>query len=154
MQFDNVRLRFEKKDLRPVLICTGVERLILEDFKFPRLPEVTEAIVLNDTTDVHLGNSDFFMIEPNYNELKFMADSSISKIRAGELFQVRLVVENGRKEGLAKIGLVVAEQKIIRWLWLRAGEKKEVVFKGLTAPDAGTYQIRCGNISQNLQVEK
>ena len=154
LQFDNVRLRFEKKDLRPVLICSGVERLILEDFKFPHVPEVTEAIVLNDTIDVHLGNSDFFMIEPNYNELKFTAANSIGKIRAGELYQARLLVANGRKEGLAKIELAVAEQKIIRWLWLQAGEKKEVVFNGLTAPDAGIYQVQYGDMTQNLQVEK
>jgi len=57
-------------------------------------------------------------------------------------------------EGLAKIKLTAARQKTNRWLWLRAGGKKEVVFKGLIAPDAGIYKVRCGGITQNLQVEQ
>ena len=153
LQFDNVRLRFEKEDLRPVLICTGVDQLTLEDFKFPLPPEVPEAMVLNDTKDVRLHNVDFTTINPRYTELKLVADDTVGKIRAGKSFQANLVVKNGKQEGLAKIELAVAGEKIIRWLWLQAGEKKEVLFKDLTAPEAGTYQVQCGDIVQNLQVE-
>ncbi len=154
LQFDNVRLRFEKKDLRPVLICTGVDQLTLEDLKFPLPPETPEAIVLNDTMHVQLHNVDFPMINPRCIELKLMADNTVGKISAGQPYKASLVVENGKQEGLAKIELTMAGEKIIRWLWLRAGEKKEVVFKGLTAPDAGTYEVRCGGMVQNLQVEQ
>ena len=154
LQFDNVRLRFEKEDLRPVLICTGVDRLILEDFKFPLLPETPEAMVLNDTMHVQLGNADFPIIEPNCTELILVADGTIGRITAGKPYQAKIVVENGKQEGLAKIELAVAGQKKTRWLWLRAGEKKEILFKGLTAPDAGTYQIRCGDMTQSLRVER
>jgi len=153
LQFDNVRLRFEKEDLRPVLICTGVDRLILEDFKFPLLPEVPEAMVLNDTTNVQLQNFDFPIINPRCNELKIMTDDTDGKIRAGKPYHINFVVENSKQEGLAKIELVVAEQKITRWLWLKAAEKKTVVINRLTAPDAGTYQAQCGDLAQNLQVE-
>jgi len=153
LQFDNVRLRFEKEDMRPVLICTGVDQLTLEDFKFPLPPEAPEAMVLNDTKHVRLHNVDFTTIDPRCTELQLVADDTIGKISAGKLYQASLVVENGKQEGLAKIELAVAEQKIIRWLWLQAGEKKEVLFKSLTAPDVGTYQVRCGDMAQNLQVE-
>jgi len=153
LQLDNVRLRFEKQDLRPVLICSGVDRLILEDFKFPLPPEALEAMVLNGTKHVQIHNVDFPMLEPRCTELKLMADGTESKIRAGKPYQINCVVENGKQEGLAKIELTVAEQKMIRWLWLRSDEKKEVLFKELTAPNAGTYQARCGDVAQNLQVE-
>jgi hypothetical protein len=93
------------------------------------------------------------MIEPSCTELKFMADNTIGTINTGKPYQAKIVVENARQEGLAKIELAIAEQKITRWLWLKAGEKKAVVFNGLTAPDAGTYQVRCGDIARNLQVE-
>jgi len=152
LQFDNVRLRFEKKDLRPVLICTGVDRLTLEDFKFPLPPEAPEAMVLNDTKHVRLHNVDFPMINPSCIELIFMANNTAGKINAGKHYQANLLVENDKQEGLAKIELAVPEQKITRWLWLKTGEKKEVIFKGLTAPDPGSYQVRCGGITQNLQV--
>jgi hypothetical protein len=153
LQLDNVRLRFEKEDLRPVLICTGVDRLTLEDFKFPILPDAPEAMVLNDTRHVQLHNVDFPLIDPRCTELKFMADDTVGKISAGKPYHAGLVIENKKQEGLAKIELVVAGQKKIRWLWLRAGEKKEVAFKALTAPNAGIYQVRCGDMAQNLQVE-
>jgi len=153
LQLDNVRLRFEKDDLRPVLICTGVDLLTLEDFRFPLPPEAPEAMVLNDTRHVQLHNVDFPMIDPRCTELKLMADNADGKISAGKSYKASLVVENGKQEGLAKIKLTVAKQKITRWLWLRASEKKEVVFNGLTAPDAGTYQVRCGDMTQNFRVE-
>ena len=154
LQFDNVRLRFEKEDLRPVLICTGVDRLTLEDFKFPLLPDVPEAMVLNDTRDVRLHNVDFPIIEPRCTELKLLADETIGRIAAGKPYCSNVKIENGNQEGLAKIELTVAGQKTTRWLWIRTSEKKEVLFKDLTAPDAGNYEVRCGDISENLRVER
>jgi hypothetical protein len=153
LQFDNVRLRFEKEDLRPVLICTGVDQLTLEDFKFPIPPKTPEAMVLNNTKHVDLHNVDFPMINPRCIELKIMADDKVGKVSSGKPYHANLVIENGKQEGLAKIELTVAEKKIIRWLWLRPGEKKEVLFKELTAPDVGTFQVRCGDITQNVKVE-
>jgi hypothetical protein len=154
LQLDNVRLRFEKEDLRPVLICTGVDRLILEDFKFPLLPEVPEAMVLNDTMQVRLCNADFPIIEPRCTELRLMADDTVGRIITGKPYQANIVVENGKQEGLAKIELSVESQKNLRWMWIRAGEKKEVLFKDLTAPDAGTYNVRCGDMTQRLRIEQ
>ncbi|MFH1716651.1 MAG: glycosyl hydrolase family 28-related protein [Planctomycetota bacterium] len=54
LDFDNVRLRCEKEDKRPVLICDGVERLKLTDFKYPRLTDATEALVLRDVGEVQI----------------------------------------------------------------------------------------------------
>jgi hypothetical protein len=153
LQLDNVRLRFEKEDLRPVLICTGVDRLTLDDFKFPLPSEAPEAMVLNNTTQVQLHNVDFPIINPRFLDFKIMSDDITGKIRAGKPYQVNLVVENANQEGLAKIELAVAEQKITRWLWLKPGGRKEILFKELTATDAGTYQVRCGNMIKNFQIE-
>ena len=47
LQFDNIRLRCEKDDLRPVLVCYGVEQLTLEDFKFRRSAGVSDPLVLD-----------------------------------------------------------------------------------------------------------
>ena len=54
LQLDNVRLRCEKNDLRPVLICDDVGQLMLEDFKFPRLGAVPEPLVLNNVEKVEI----------------------------------------------------------------------------------------------------
>ena len=55
LRFDNVRLRYEKEDLRPVLICNGVDRLTLEDFSFPQAAQAAEPLVLNDVDHVQRG---------------------------------------------------------------------------------------------------
>lgn len=154
LQFDNVRLRLEKEDLRPVLICTGVDRLTLEDFKFPLLADAPEAMVLNDTRYVRLNNVDFPLIKPLCTDLKLLADETVGRIAVGKPFSVNVTVENGKQEGLAKIELSVAEHKTIRWLWLRPGEINEATFKDLIAPDAGAYQVQCGNITQSLVIER
>jgi len=154
LQFDNVRLRCEKKDLRPVLICNGVERLTLEDFKFPHSAEAPKALVLNDVMQVRLRGVDFPTVEPRCTELKLVADDAAGRITSGKPYSATVTVENGKQEGLAKIELAVTGQKTARWLWLQAGEKKNVVFKRLTAPDAGTHEVQCGNVKQILHVER
>lgn len=52
LQLDNVRLRCEKEDLRPVLICENVQQLRMEDLKFPRVEGVSEPLVLNNVAKV------------------------------------------------------------------------------------------------------
>ena len=154
VQFDNVRLHFEKEDFRPVLICTGVDRLMLDDFKFPLMPEVPEAMVLNDTNNVQLYDVDFHTVNPRCTELNLAVSRAGGQITTGEPFDARVVVENGNQEGLAKIELDVAGRKSVRWLWLKAGEKKEVLFKSLTIPEAGNYEVQCGDMTENLRIER
>ena len=56
LTFDNVRLRYEKEDFRPVLICNRIDRLVLQDFSFPQPAEVEESIVLSNVSSVQRGN--------------------------------------------------------------------------------------------------
>ncbi len=56
LQFDNVRLRYEKEDFRPVMICNRIDRLVLQDFSFPQPAEVEESIVLSNVGSVQRGN--------------------------------------------------------------------------------------------------
>lgn len=54
LQLDNVRLRCEKDDMRPVLLCDAVKQLTLEDFKFSRIAGVADPLVLNDVEQVEV----------------------------------------------------------------------------------------------------
>ena len=56
LTFDNVRLRYEKEDLRPVIICDRVDRLTLQDFSFPQSDQADEPVVLNDVKHVQRGS--------------------------------------------------------------------------------------------------
>ena len=154
LTFDNVRLRYEKEDLRPVLMCEGIEWLTLEDFKFPPPAQISEAFVLDDVEHLQLRDMNFSTVESHCIELKLITDDIASRLTAGKPYSVIVTIENGKHKGLAKIELIAAEQKKTRWLWLQAGQNKDVLFKELTAPNAGTYEVRCGNITKPMQVEK
>jgi hypothetical protein len=154
LQLDNVRLRFEKEDLRPVLICTGVDQLVLDGFKFPLVPQAPEAMVLNDTNNVQLHDVDFNAANPRCTELNLVPNDTAGRFISGKPFEANVVVENGGREGLVKIELDVAGQKNVRWLWLHTGEIKEVLLKDLNIPEAGNYEVRCGDITRNLRIER
>lgn len=57
LELDNVRLRYEKEDLRPVLICNDVDRLTLKDFSYPQTAQVAEPLVLTDVGHVQRGGA-------------------------------------------------------------------------------------------------
>ena len=153
LTFDNVRLRCEIEDLRPVLMCKNVEQLTLEDFKFPPPSSISEAFALDNVTDIKLHSMKFSTVKPCCIEFKLATNNINNKIKAGKSYSVIVTVENGKVKGLAKIELTAAKQKKIRWLWLQSGEKKEVTFQGLIAPNTGTYEMRCGDITKTLHVE-
>ncbi len=151
--FDNVRLHCEKEDLRPVLMCKDVQQLTLEDFKFPPPLNISETFALDDVTNIKLRGMKFSTVISNCIELKQTTNNTNNRIKAGKPYSIIVTVENGKRKGLTKIELVAAKQSKIRWLWLQPGEKKEVLFQELIAPETGTYEVRCGNITESLHVE-
>ncbi len=155
--FDNVRLRCEKEDSRPVLMCEGIEWLTLEEFKYPPPVEINGAFALDDVMNIQLSGMKFLTFEPRYIELKLITNDTTHRLTVGKPYSAIVTVENVKQKrliGLLKIELVAAGQKKNRWLWLLSGEKKKVIFQGLIAPKAGTYEVRCGNITKSLHVEQ
>jgi len=153
LQFDNVRLRCEKEDLRPVLICDAVERLVMDGFKFQRPAGAPDPLVLNDVANVLLCDADLPTAAPRVAGLELISEDSQGRFLAGKPYSLSVTLENGGKEGLAKVEAVVAEQMTTRWVWLRPNEKKNIVFKGLLAPAAGSHEVQCGDVKQVLRVE-
>jgi len=64
LQFDNVRLRYERDDLRPVLICDGIKQLVLDNFKFHRPAYKTVRPVLNNVEQLDVHDSDVSPVQP------------------------------------------------------------------------------------------
>lgn len=153
LSFENVRLTYAKEDSRPVMICNGVERLNLGSFRFSRPASAAELLVLKNVGQVRLQDGDISILEPHCSEVKFITEDTAGRFHAGKPYKVSVTVKNGSQKGLGKIELAVAEQKTTNWVWLRPNEQKEVVFQGLTAPDAGTYELRVGGLNRSLLVE-
>jgi hypothetical protein len=154
LQFDNVRLRCGKENLRPVLICKGVDHLTLEDFKFTHSGSAADLFVLDNVDQVQVQETNVSIVQPRCREVKLTSEDASGRFITGAKYTVSVTVGNGSEEGLAKVEVTVAGETTTRWIWVRPNEKKEVLFQGLTAPDAGTYEVRCGNVTQSLRVER
>jgi len=154
LQFDNVRLRCEKEDLRPVLLCNGVRRLTLDGFKFPHSADAANLMVLDNVEELQAQESDVSLVQPRCTDIRLTPEDVSGRFVTGGKYTVGVTVENGSEEGLAKVEVTVSEQVTTRWVWLRGNEKKEVVFAGLTAPRPGTHSVRAGDLTKSLTVEE
>lgn len=154
LSFENFRMSCTNKELQPVLLCDGVEQLTLDGFKFSGAAAAATPVVLSDVAHVQLRDTDLRTVSPRITELKLASADSAGRFIAGEPYSIHLTEENGDAEGLAEIELVIAGEEVTRWVWLGPNEKKEVVLKGLTAPDPGTYEVRVGELSSELLVEQ
>jgi hypothetical protein len=154
LRFEDVRVTYAKEDLRPVLVCHGVEQLGLDGFKFSHAAEAPDPIVLNDVSDVNLRDTDISIVVPRMTGLRLVAEDSSGRFLAGKPYSVIVTTENANRQGLVQIEVAAAGKNLTRWVWLRAKQKKEVVLKGLTAPGAGTHHVRAGSLGRSLIVEE
>jgi hypothetical protein len=93
------------------------------------------------------------MAGPQYVDVKLTPESPSGPLRAGKPYSATVTVENSGGDGLRRVELSLAGRKAARWVWLKPNEKKEVVFQGLTAPEAGTHQLRAGGLPRTVLVE-
>ncbi|MHB1034341.1 MAG: glycoside hydrolase family 28 protein [Pirellulales bacterium] len=150
LTFENVRLSVAKDDARPAVVCDGVKALVATGLK---IPKPADAFRLDRVRRIQARDSDFAVVEPRVADLVPVAEEPGGKLRAGKPYSIKVSVENGEREGLGKIEVSSNGQADARWLWLRPKEKKEIVFRDLSAPAAGTHEMRCGDVRRELVVE-
>jgi len=64
LEFDNVRLRCEKDDLRPVLMCDDIKQLTLDGFRFPHPSSDVAPMVLNNVEQLKIHDADKPPVQP------------------------------------------------------------------------------------------
>ncbi|MCF7974287.1 MAG: right-handed parallel beta-helix repeat-containing protein [Phycisphaerae bacterium] len=149
LRLDNVRLRFEKDDLRPVLICEDVDRLGLDDVVFSQPEKAVETIALHDVGSVECHRVDFSVKEPAYVNLSLAENKAVV---AGQSFVVKVTVQNGDQAALCPVDLTLADKTIRRWVWLTPNQHKEILFSGLVLPVEGPCTVRAGSCELGLNV--
>jgi polygalacturonase len=138
LQLENVRLTVQKADARPAVLADRVETLTLDGFKFPP----SSQFALTGVQEVRLHDTAIDELPCNCIELK----------AAGKPLLATAVLQNGEKAGLAKVALRIDGQPRTQWVWLNAGERKEVVFADLPAT-AGKHTLTCGQLVREFVVE-
>ncbi len=56
---ENVRLYCKQKDLRPVIACEDLDRLVLDSVRFPQLKEIPAPVILKNVKDLQTRDLDF-----------------------------------------------------------------------------------------------
>ncbi len=153
LSLEDIRLSCVEEDQRPVMLCEGIERLTLDDFRYPRFLSAAGALVLDDVHQVDLRDGDVPAAAPRCIELKLIPEDAEKGFQQGKSFSVRAVVENGSQEGLGKVELTVAGKQSARWVWLLPHGKKEILFRKLAVPGPGNHEVRCGARTVPLAVE-
>ncbi len=141
LEFHNVEVGFEKEDLRPAMVCNGVEGLIIDNFKAERAPGNESPIVLKDAKDVFVYDcSDFPAIKAQYEEIQL----SKNKVLVGEQFSVTVRV-TAKRSGLSKVDLFI-DSKIFatEYVWLNADSPKEIRFSNLKFDTPGRHEVKAG----------
>lgn len=83
LEFDNVRLRCEKEDLRPVLMCDGVRQLTLDGFRFRRSADAAPPLVLNNVGQLEIKQSDVSLDQPYLRDMKLASQDASDRFIAG-----------------------------------------------------------------------
>jgi hypothetical protein len=129
-----------------------VERLTLDQVRFPRPADASGPLRLGDVGSVELEDTDLATVRVRCTALKWAAQDGGTRIGAAKPLSVIATVTGGRQPGLARIDLTLAGAKTTRWVWLGPNEKREIVFKGLLAPGPGSHEVRCVDCARRLQV--
>jgi hypothetical protein len=141
LEFHNVEVGFEKEDLRPAMVCNGVEDLIIDNFKAERAPGNESPIVLKDVKDVFIYDcSDFPAIKIQYEEIQL----SKNKVQVGEQFSVTVRVTT-KRSGLSKVDLFIDSKMFAtEYVWLNADSPKEIRFSNLKLDTPGRHEVKVG----------
>jgi len=138
LELQNVRLFLDKDDVRPAVIGENVASLELDLFRFPA--STAAPLSLTGVRDLRLRDTAVDVVEGKCTDLKI----------AAKPFAATVTVENGDQPGVAKVELAVDGKAATQWVWLKAGERKDVVFAQLSAPAAGKHEVSCGQIRREV----
>ena len=140
LDLQDVRLNLAKPDARPAVIAEDVGLIDLDMFRTPRDNEIP--LSLSNVRDMRLRDTAIEPVQARCVDLKATAKP----------LSATATVENGNREGLAKVELSIGAQTISRWVWLKANERKDVTFTNLPS-QAGKRELRCGEIRRELTTD-
>lgn len=148
VELHNVRLGVREKDTRPAIFLQNVGTLELDRFQDPKTPigaGTLQAAGLDELfVDRHQIGSAPVVIKS--------IDLPSGKVHAGMPFSFTVKIKSAGSNGLARIPVQFGGKKLVRSVWLRAGEDARLYFINVRCQQTGAIQVRAGRISKELQI--
>ena len=151
VEFHNVVMEFENDDARPAIVCEKVDFLELDNVRVERSKDNPYPIQLEDVKRVYAHDL-MEMAEVSPEVLAIDFESETDNLVEGEPF-CALVQVKSDNEGLAKVELEVDGETQTRWVWMQAGEHKNVRFNQ-TTEKAGQLNFQAGAVSTQVPVSE
>jgi len=154
LTLEDVRLGYAREDLRPLMICEDLERLTLDNLRFPRPAGAADLLLMKNVRRVQVERSSTGTVRPILDDVQLVSGDPSGRFLTGKPFTIRVAAHEGDgREGLAGVDLTVGNKTTSRWVWFRPGGKREVLFKVLKAPAPGTHLVKVGDLTRELVVE-
>ncbi len=153
LEFHNVRVGFTNKDLRPALICEEVENLNLDGFDAQRSSETESPIVLKNVKNLSAHDLNIPIVTPKYRGISLSFTNKQGKAIEGEPLSASVSIENIGHEGLSKVELLIDNDTMTKWIWMKQNQTKKVTFPDIKFHESGKHQIKVGIFTKKVVVE-
>jgi len=153
LKFHNVEVGFEEEDLRPALICEHVENVELDDFVAQRASEAESPFIFNNVENLLISDLNFQIVTPEYQKISLSFAGGRKRVFEDELFSACVSLRNVDREGLNKVELLIDNEIVSQWVWMKHKQVKEIVFPDLKLHSSGKHQIQAGKLSETVIVE-
>jgi hypothetical protein len=148
LELHDVRVGFDKADLRPALIAENVGVLDLDRFHAERAAEGSPSIQGSDIGRLVLDGKQVATTQARVTNIDLPQNGAVT----AEPFELKVAVENPGAEGLASVPLQLGKESLTRSVWLKAGEKAELAFVNLESPESGEVEVRAGELAKPLHM--
>jgi hypothetical protein len=148
LELDDVRVGFEKPDLRPALFAESVPVLDIYRFHAERTAGGPPSIEAAGIGHLVLDGKPADITPARVTEIDLPPNGAV----VDEPFEVTVAVENLGPEGLASAPLQLGNETVPRTVWLDPGEKARLAFINLRVPESGELEVRAGNLTRQLRV--
>ena len=153
IEFHNVDVGFDKRDLRPGLICDEIENLKLDGFSVQRLSETESPVIFKNVKNLFAHDLNFPIVTSRYREISLSLANTNGKVVQDEPFSAIVKIKNVERDGLNRVELLADNKTITKWIWLKQNLTSEVTFSDLQFKDTGEHHLRAGELVKTLIIE-
>ena len=148
LELHDVRVGFDKADLRPALFAENIGVLDLDRFQAERAAGGSPSIQGAGISRLVLDGKQAGATQARVTNIEMPQNSAVT----AEPFEIKVAVENLGAEGLASVPLQLGKEAVPRSVWLEAGEKADLAFVNLESPESGEVKVQAGELAKPLRM--
>ena len=152
VELNNVRVEYREKDARPVIMAKDVGKLILNHVVAPT-PDTFPLYVIDKVGEVLVDDQPAPISTGQIQALDLDLHRTAGHAVVSEPFNAVVTVQNTGGDGFTEVKLRFGQQNLAKSVWLKAKERRQVLFADLKAAQPGEYRIEAGKFQKTVNAE-